>query len=266
MAWMNRTGALATLRAEPAAWYNAEFSPDGRRIAVDIRDGGQTDIWVHDWSRGTLTRITSETTNEEFPVWTPDGARLVYRSFKSSTDPSGNTISWKRADGTGDAQVLVHSAAALLPGSWHPEKNLLAYVATMPGTGEDVMILPVEGDEVGGWRTGTPTAFVSSPARERAPTFSPDGRWLSYTSNETGHDEVYVRPFPGPGTRVMVSGGGGHVRHGPAHVMRWCLPRRRLDETQVLMVARYRVENGSFLVEKPQLWAERASTAPQSAR
>ena len=105
--------------------------------------------------------------------WTPG-----VPSFKSSTDPYGNTISWKRADGTGDAQVLVHSTAALLPGSWHPNKKLLAYVATMPGTGEDVMILPVEGDEVGGWRTGKPTAFVSSAARERAPTFSPDGRWL----------------------------------------------------------------------------------------
>ena len=121
--WMDRTGALATLRAEPGEWYNAEFSPDGRRIAVDIRDGGQTDIWVYDWSRGTLTRITSGAMNEEFPVWTPDGARLVYRSFKSSTDPYGNTISWKRADGTGDAQVLVHSAARSCPGRGIPRRS-----------------------------------------------------------------------------------------------------------------------------------------------
>jgi serine/threonine-protein kinase len=261
--WMDRTGALATLRAEPSEWYNAEFAPDGRRIAVDVRDGGQTDIWVHDWSRGSLTRITSGAMNEEFPVWTPDGARLVYRTFKSSIDPYGNTISWKRADGTGDSQVLVHSTAALLPGSWHPEKKLLAYVATMPGTGEDVMILPVEGDEVGGWTTGKPVSFVGSPARERAPTFSPDGRWLSYTSNETGHDEVYVRPFPGPGPRVMVSSGGGHdsswsrVRHEIVFTT------EAVDYTQVLMVVRYRVENGSFVVENPRPWAERGSRVRQ---
>ena len=111
IAWMDRTGTLATLRAEPADWYNAEFAPDGQSIAMDIRGAGQSDIWVHDWSRGTMTRVTSETMNEEFPVWTPDGARLVYRSFKSSTDPYGNTISWKRADGTGDAQVLLHSTS-----------------------------------------------------------------------------------------------------------------------------------------------------------
>jgi serine/threonine-protein kinase len=260
--WMDRTGALATLRAEPSEWYNAEFAPDGRRIAVDVRNGGQTDIWVHDWSRGSLTRITSGAMNEEFPVWTPDGARLVYRTFKSSIDPYGNTISWKRADGTGDAQVLVHSTAALLPGSWHPEKKLLAYVATRPGTGEDVMILPVEGDE-GGWKTGQPVSFVSSAARERAPTFSPDGRWLSYTSNETGQDEVYVRPFPGPGTRVMVSSGGGHSSSWSRARHEIVFTAEAVDYTQVLMVARYRVDNGSFLVEKPRLWAERAPRVRQ---
>ena len=156
--------------------------------------------------------------------------------------PYGNTISWKRADGTGDAQVLVHSTGALLPGSWHPNKKLLAYVATMPGTGEDVMILPVEGDEVGGWKTGKPTAFVSSAARERAPTFSPDGKWLSYTSNESGHDEVYVRPFPGPGARVMVSSAGGHSSSWSRARHEIVFTAPAVDYTQVLMVARYRVE------------------------
>ena len=136
----------------------------------------------------------------------------------SFTDPSGHPpihpvthISWKRADGAGDAQVLVRSKAELKPGSWHPNQKLLAYVATMPGTGDDVMILPVEGDAVGGWKAGQPTAFVNGAARERAPTFSPDGRWLSYTSNESGRDQVYVRPFPGPGARVVVSSVGGHT-------------------------------------------------------
>ena len=257
VAWMDRTGTLATLRAEPADWYNAEFAPDGQSIAMDIRDAGQRDIWVHDWSRGTMTRVTSETMNEEFPVWTPDGARLVYRSFKSSTDPYGNTISWKRADGTGDPQVLLHSTAALKPGSWHPSGKLLAFVATTPGTGDDVMILPVEGDEVGGWKAGKPTVFVNSAARERAPTFSPDGRWLSYTSNESGQDEVYVRPFPGPGARVMVSSGGGHTSSWSRARPEIVFTAQGVDYMQVLMVARYRVEKDSFVVDKPRLWAER---------
>jgi serine/threonine-protein kinase len=259
IAWMDRTGTLATLRAEPAYWYNAEFSPDGQRIAMDIRGAGHTDIWVHDWSRGTLTRVTSETTNEQFPVWTPSGAGVVYRSFRSSIDPSGNTINWRRADGTGRAQVLVHSRAALLPGSWHPTRNLLAYSATMPGTDDDVMVLPLEGDELGGWRPGKPTAFVQGAARERAPSFSPDGKWLSYTSNESGQDEVYVRPFPGPGPRVMVSNAGGHSSSWSRSRTELVFTSHLRDYTQVLMVAPYRVENGSFLVDKPRLWAERAT-------
>jgi serine/threonine protein kinase/WD40 repeat protein len=260
IAWMDRTGTLAALRAEPADWYNAEFSPDGRRIAMEIRGAGHSDIWVYDWPRGTLTRVTSETTNEESPVWTPDGARLVYRSFRSSTDPSGNTISWKRADGTGDAKVLIHSKAALSPGSWHPRKKLLSYVATMPGTGDDVMILPVEDDEAGGWKAGKPTAFVNSAARERAPTFSPDGRWLSYTSNESGQDEVYVRPFPGPGARVMVSSAGGHTSSWSRARPEIVFTAHGVDYMQVLMVARYRVEKESFVVDKPRPWAERPTT------
>jgi len=104
---------------------------------------------------------------------------------------------------------------------------------------------------------------VSSAARERAPTFSPDGKWLSYTSNETGHDEVYVRPFPGPGTRVMVSSGGGHSSSWSRARHEIVFTAEAVDYTQVLMVARYRVNNGSFLVEKPRLWAERAPRVRQ---
>ena len=127
----------------------------------------------------------------------------------------------------------------------------------MPGTGDDVMILPVEGDEVGGWKAGKPTVFVNSAARERAPTFSPDGRWLSYTSNESGQDEVYVRPFPGPGARVMVSSGGGHTSSWSRARPEIVFTAQGVDYMQVLMVARYRVEKDSFLVDKPRLWAER---------
>jgi eukaryotic-like serine/threonine-protein kinase len=260
MAWMDRAGGLRPLRPASADWYNPEFSPDGQRIAVDIRGAGHSDIWVYDWARDTLTRVTSESTNEEFPVWTPDGTRITYRSFTSSTDPSGHTIYWKRADGTGEPQVLVRSKAPLTPGSWHPNKKLLAYVAAMPGTGEDVMILPVEGDEASGWKTGQPTAFVNSAARDRLPTFSPDGRWLSYTSNESGKDQVYVRPFPGPGARVMVSSGGGHTSSWSRTRPEMVFVALTIDYRQLPMVARYRVKNDSFLFDKPGLWAESGAT------
>ena len=269
IAWMDRTGAIAILRAALADWSNPEFSPDGQRIAIDIRSEGHSDIWVYDWARDTLTRVTSEKTNEERPVWTPDGERIVYRSFGSSIDPADDTLSWRRADGTGDAQVLIQSKAALVPGSWHPTQQVLAYVATTAAGREDVMILPIAGDEGRGWTPGQPTAFLNSAARERGPTFSPDGRWLAYYSNESGlltsagealGDQVFVRPFPGPGSRVMVSSVKGAT---PS----WIHARRELvfifssaiDYRSVLMLAPYRVENDSFLADKPRPWAERGS-------
>jgi Tol biopolymer transport system component len=91
-----------------------------------------------------------------------------------------------------------------------------------PASGDDVMILPVDGDEAGGWKPGQPTAFLNSVAREAGPSFSPDGKWLAYHSVthaadnrayavESGRAEVYVRPFPGPGASVIVSSAGGHT-------------------------------------------------------
>ena len=79
IAWMDRQGIVTSLRAVPAHWSNPEFSPDGHRIAMDIRTNGQTDIFVHEWARGTLTKVTSGSGNEEYPVWTRDGKRITYR-------------------------------------------------------------------------------------------------------------------------------------------------------------------------------------------
>jgi DNA-binding winged helix-turn-helix (wHTH) protein/Tol biopolymer transport system component len=258
IAWMDRNGTLTTLRATPTDWSNPEFSPDGNRIAMDIRREGHSDIWVYDLARDASTRVTTDTTNEEHPVWTPDGRRIVYRSFGSSINPAGHTLSWKRADGTGEAQVLITSNGPLMPGSWHPTRNILAYVAETSTTAGEVMILPVDGDERNGWKPGHPTAFVNSAGQARGPVFSPDGRWLAYHSTEAGRDrdEVYVRPFPGPGERVTVSSAGGET---PS----WSRTRPELvfttpgsDYRRVLMVAPYRVENNSFRPDKPLPWAK----------
>ena len=254
LAWMDRSGRQDVVRAQPAEWLNPEVSPDGRYIAMDIRIDGHRDIWVYDWARGALARLTTEPTNEEFPVWTPDGTRIVYRVFTSSTDPGGSSLVWKRADGTGAAQVLLRGPGILRPGSWHPTKPLLAYTAATPGReDDDVMILPIEGDDARGWVPGQPTAFVNGAARERAPRFSPDGSWLAYGSDETGPEQIYVQPFPGPGARIVVARGVG-----PS----WSRTRRELvftdraiDYRHALLTVPYRVENGTFQVEAPRPWA-----------
>jgi Tol biopolymer transport system component len=154
--------------------------------------------------------------------------------------------------------VLIQSDAALMPESWHPTKKVLAYVVTTPASGDDVMLLPVEGDEAGGWKPGQPTAFLNSVADEAGPTFSPDGRWLAYHSVQSGRAEVYVRPFPGPAGSVMVSNAGGHTSTWSRARPELVFAGPALDNHNVLMVAPYRVENESFRAGIPRLWAERA--------
>jgi eukaryotic-like serine/threonine-protein kinase len=190
-------------------------------------------------------------------VWTPDGTRIIYQSFKSATDSSGYSIAWKRADGTGDAQVLVHSTFPLRPGAWHPTMNVLAYVASVPGNDDDVMILPVEGNEVQGWNPTRSTALLNSPASERAPAFSPDGRWLSFSSEDSGRAQVYVQPFPGQGARAMVSNAGGENASWSRSRFELVFTAPASEYRRTLMVAPYRVENGRFRVDKPRQWAER---------
>jgi DNA-binding winged helix-turn-helix (wHTH) protein len=132
--WMDRNGMLSPLRAIPAEWSNPEFSPDGDRLAIDIRRDGHKDIWVCELATGAMKRVTTDLSNEERPVWTRDGKRIVYRTFPSSLKPAGHTLSIKRADGSGDVQVLIESNRALVPGSWHPLQNVLAYAAETSAT------------------------------------------------------------------------------------------------------------------------------------
>jgi serine/threonine-protein kinase len=249
--WMDRMGKTTVLRAASGNWSNPHFSPDGQRLAIDIADGKQIDVWVYEWARDTATKLTFDPANDAKPVWTPDGRRIV---FASSRGRGGATnLYWQHADGTGDAQRLTESANTQLPGSWHPSGKFLAFQETNPQTGNDLMVLPVSGDEASGWKPGKPTVFLSTPAAEVEPMFSPDGRWLAYQSNETGRFEVYVRPFPGPGGKWQISTASG----GTAT---WSRGRRELfyrgDDNRI-MVASYTVEGDSFRADKPRLWSER---------
>ena len=176
--------------------------------------GPSSDIWVYEWARDTLTRLTFDPAGATKPVWTPDGRRIVFASARA--DKSTPNLYWQRADGTGDAQRLTESKNAQRPASWHPSGKFLAFEEQNPQTKVDLMILPMEGDDASGWKPGKPTVFLNSPSAEREPMFSPDGRWLAYSSNESGRNEVYVRPFPGPGGKWQISTGGGPIRPGRA--------------------------------------------------
>jgi eukaryotic-like serine/threonine-protein kinase len=252
--WMTRDGKTTPLRATTAIWSHPQFSPDGTRLAMVIGTigDGRTDIAVYDWARDMLTPLTFGAEINHSPAWTPDSGRITFVSGRVAD--GRRNLYWVRADGGGDPQFLtdITSLRNIATGSWHPNGRFLAFTE---GSGDvaDLMILPMKGDEVSGWKPGKPYVFLKTPAAESAPYFSPDGRWLAYQSNESGRDEVYVRPFPPRDGRWLVSSGGGQW---PT----WSRAKRELLyqtlDNQIMAVP-YTVEGDSFRGEAPRLWTER---------
>ena len=248
--WVDSAGKMEPLRDVPGDYANPRFSPDGRRLAMDIRDRNQRDVWVYDWAPERLSRLTFGG-QDTVPVWTPDGRRIAFASERA--DKGTRNLYWQRADGTGDAERLTASNNIQWPGSWHPSGKFLAFSEIgRQKRRPDLMLLPMEGSEASGWKPGTPTVFLSTPSVENYPEFSPDGRWLAYMSNESGRFEVYVRPFPGPGGKWQVSTEGGRPP-------KWSRTRHQLFYLGLdrrIMVSSYVVDGDSFRAEKPRPWSE----------
>jgi serine/threonine-protein kinase len=245
--WMERDGKFRPLRKSPAGYLSPAFSPDGKRLAMEIFDGKNNDIWVYELGRDRLTRLTFASEASRVPVWTPDGQRITYSSLEKGVA----NLYWKRADGAGDAQRLTENKNPQRPYSWRADGKFLAFTQSNPDTGSDIMMLPFEGDEKSGWKPGEPRVFLNSPYDETSPAFSPDGRWLAYASNESGSNEVYVRPFPGPGGKWQISTGGGRFP-------KWSRTNKELfyrSPDSKLMVAAYIASGDSFVAGKPQLWS-----------
>jgi len=145
---------------------------------------------------------------------------------------------------------LTNSPASQAAFSFHPTGKFLAYTEQHPNTGFDVMILPLDGDEARGWKAGPPTVFLATPGTELIPKFSPDGRWIAYQSNDSGHFEVFVRPFPGPGGKWQISTGEGTIPM-------WSVTRPELLYVRgdKIMAASYTATGDAFQADKPHEWA-----------
>ena len=248
--WMSRDGSSSVLRATRADWANPRFSPDGKKLAMDIFDGKQYDIWVYEWARDTLTQLTFDAGSDRSPVWTPDGRRIVFGSDRAQRGVPN--MYWVNADGSGEVTRLRESPESENPSSWHPSGKFLTYTLRAGSGKADSMLLPMEGDAVRGWTPGKPYALLNKPANAENSMFSTDGRWIAYTLTErTTNAAVYVRPFPGPGGpwRIDAEGGTSPDWWASGHELLFLNPK-----TSTIMFVNYTVAGDSFRADKPQAW------------
>ena len=193
LVWVDRKGIEQPVNAPPHTYVLPRISPDGRHVAAGIEEK-DAQIWVYDVDRDTLTRLTFEGNANLDPIWTPDGKRITFKG-------AGNGLFWQPADGSGPAESLTSSPMSSnnVPGSWSPDGTELVF--TQDTATRNIWILPR--------KDGKPRVFVQSPSYETAPRFSPDGHWIAYDSNDSGRDEIFVRPYPGPGGKWQISTDGG---------------------------------------------------------
>jgi serine/threonine-protein kinase len=197
LVWVDRKGATSPVLDAEREFVHVRLSPDGRRIAASIITGAQVDIWTIDAADGTLTRL-STTGASRNPVWSADGRRILY----ASTHGGRAAFWWQPADGSGASELAVVPPHNPWFVDLSPDGRNVVYNAIYNGT-FNLEVVPLDS-------SGRPRDLVASPtAIERNARFSPDGKWIAHVSNESGRDEVYVRPFAGAGGRVQVSVDGG---------------------------------------------------------
>jgi hypothetical protein len=243
--WLDAIGNLQALPTKPAVYLQPRLSPDGRLLAMAITSGDGTDIWVYEWQRDVMSRLTFGGGNYGYPVWSPDGRFLVF--FAGGL----GGLYWIRADGASAPQQLTRSQNPQFPWSFSPDGKRLAF-AEFPMSGGDIWTVPVE-DDGGMLKAGKPEPFLQTPASELYPAFSPDGRWIAYRTFESGTSEIQVRAFPDKGGKWLISNGGGVV---PV----WSPNGRELfyrSEDQHIMVVSYTVKDDAFVPDKPRRWSDR---------
>jgi serine/threonine-protein kinase len=245
--WMDPSGQQRPLRGVATEYQEARFSPDGGRLLLVIGEGSQSDVWVYDIARDAMTRLTFHADNDWAPIWSPGGTHVAYSSWRPEVGTFNLFL--QRASGGGEPQRLTTSKSRQLTIEWHPDGRHILFSEERPGTGSDLLLLPIELTPEGIAKTGAPQALLKSPSNELAGEFSPDGKWLAYTSDQTGRNEVYVQPFPGPGGRWQISTEG-------AEWVEW-RPKGQLfygRSEEVVMRVPYRIDGSTFVAEKPHVW------------
>ncbi len=198
--WRDRTGRDLETVGDPGNYGNPTLSPSGDRIAFNITDArtGKQDIWIRDLARGVSSRFSLGPGNNVRPLWSPDGATIVFMSDRDGL----LDIYEKSTQGQGGEKLLLKTGEPKSVSSWSRDGRYIAYASLNQKTNWDLWALPTFGDR-------KPVPILVAPFVEIQPAFSPDGRLVAYSSSESGRAEIYVQTFPDGGGRWQVSNSGG---------------------------------------------------------
>lgn len=203
LTWFDRQGKAVSTVGESGLYRTLTISPDGQRIAVERTDPKtqNRDIWLIEVATGAMTRFTSDPAWDAFPTWAPDGRRIIFTSNRS-----GAYNLYEKAVGGGEERLFYQSSEGKGPTSWSPDGGFLLYYSL--GQPTHLRLLAAAGPV-----DREPVPVVDPQFTSITGRFSPDGRWIVYTSNESGKNEISVRPFDpatgSAGSPVKVSNGGG---------------------------------------------------------
>jgi dipeptidyl aminopeptidase/acylaminoacyl peptidase len=220
LTWFDRAGKILGTLGEGGVDANLSLSPDERRVALALRSGSSEnlDIWTIDIARNLRDRVTSDAQPEGSPVWSPDGARIVFGTGGVGGLAEKAHLVQTLVNGTGANETLLEAAdtpsrpcgprqCILAPTDWSADGRFVLYMfsGNFPRT-SDIWALPLFGDR-------KPFPVIQTEFSEGQGTFSPDGRWIAYTTDETGQPNVYVQPFLRAGGKVRISQNGGRNPH-----------------------------------------------------
>ena len=201
LTWFDRTGKQLGKVGPLADHGNVELSPDGARVAVAVADRtlGTRNIWMYETGSARREQFTTDPADENWLIFSPDGSRVVMNAFS----PQQSGLFTSPAAMATPRKLLLDAPTGAWPVSWSPDGSSILVVTNSPKMGNDIWSLSLSGDP-------TPKAFQRSGASENWAAFSPDGRWVAYSST-AGSDvpEVYVTSFPAPGQAWRISADGG---------------------------------------------------------
>jgi eukaryotic-like serine/threonine-protein kinase len=220
LAWWDRNGKQMASFGPPGIYQDFRLAPDEKRIAFSATRNNNADVWVLDSVRGVPSRLTFDPAIDDPPLRSPDGSRIVWAS--SRTGPFDLYV--KSASGTGPEKLLIKmGTSAGWPEDWSQDGRYLLYQIPGAATGQDLWVAAQPSEDASEDRK--PFPYLQAEFDEKHGRFSPNGRWVAYTSNESGRDEVYVQSFPPSGTKFQISADGGSE------------PQWRKDGTELFYIA-----------------------------